>query len=334
MLPPKLILAPIDFSDSSRAALDVAADFATRFGAELLLVHVQPAIEDLPKSVSIFTDGEYDQSLNDAAAKRLADLASTTPWRRKMWKARTEIGTANDTLGWSWCAAREHNHADLIIIATHGMTGWQRKIAFGSVAEKVVKQASCPVLVLRANALEEDARVARRRSLRLLLRRINTRLTNTQARSESAASGAKALPLAEGFGGAEAPPFRRAWLAKASRRDYTPTSANSSQSERKFSYQVSVKTPTRYSAVRPAMAMRAGLISPQVRTDVPPERCSSNSTHWCRVMPRARSIQPSSRPWRQLTIRWSMTTFTGLRISISILLPILQGSPCCQCMRP
>ncbi len=52
MLPPKLILAPIDFSDSSRAALDVAADFATRFGAELLLVHVQPAIEDLPKSVS------------------------------------------------------------------------------------------------------------------------------------------------------------------------------------------------------------------------------------------------------------------------------------------
>jgi hypothetical protein len=42
----------------------------------------------------------------------------------------------------------------MIIIATHGMTGWH-KIAFGSVAEKVVKQASCPVLVLRANALED-----------------------------------------------------------------------------------------------------------------------------------------------------------------------------------
>ena len=46
----------------------------------------------------------------------------------------------------------------------------------------------------------------------------------------------------------------------------TPTSANSSHSERKFSYQVSVKTPTRYSAVRPATATRGGLISPQVRT--------------------------------------------------------------------
>jgi nucleotide-binding universal stress UspA family protein len=151
MLPPKLILAPIDFSDSSRAALEVAADFATRFGAELLLVHVQPAIEDLPKSMSIFKEGEYDQSLNDAAAKRLADLAATLA--QKNVKARTEIGTAND-VGMELVRSAEHNHADLIIIATHGMTGWH-KIAFGSVAEKVVKQASCPVLVLRANALKD-----------------------------------------------------------------------------------------------------------------------------------------------------------------------------------
>jgi nucleotide-binding universal stress UspA family protein len=44
----------------------------------------------------------------------------------------------------------EHNSADLIVIATHGMTGWHR-LVFGSVAEKVVRLASCPVLVLRAN---------------------------------------------------------------------------------------------------------------------------------------------------------------------------------------
>src|SRR6202007_1638290 len=87
MLPPKLILSPIDFSDSSQAALDVAADFATRFGAELLLVHVMPAIEDLPKSVSIFKEGEYDQSLDDAAEKRLSEMAATLA--RKNVKART-----------------------------------------------------------------------------------------------------------------------------------------------------------------------------------------------------------------------------------------------------
>ena len=151
MLPPKLILSPIDFSDSSHGALDVAADFAARFGAELLLVHVMPAIQDLPEKVSVFKEGEYDQSLDDAAAKRLADLAATLAHENV--KARTEMGTAND-VGMEMVRIAEHEHADMIIIATHGMTGWH-KIAFGSVAEKVVKQASCPVLVLRANALED-----------------------------------------------------------------------------------------------------------------------------------------------------------------------------------
>ena len=151
MLPPKLILSPIDFSDSSHAALDVAADFATRFGAELLLVHVMPAIADLPENVSMLKEGEYDQSLADAAAKRLADLAATLV--QKNVKARTEMGTAND-VGMELVRIAEHDHADMIIIATNGMTGWH-KIAFGSVAEKVVKQVSCPVLVLRANALED-----------------------------------------------------------------------------------------------------------------------------------------------------------------------------------
>jgi nucleotide-binding universal stress UspA family protein len=73
---PKLILAPIDFSGFSRNALDVAADLASRLAAELLLVHVVPAIPDLREGVSIFEEGEYDKSLHDAAEKRLSDLAA------------------------------------------------------------------------------------------------------------------------------------------------------------------------------------------------------------------------------------------------------------------
>ena len=148
MLPPKLILSPIDFSDSAQAALDVAADFAARFAAELLLVHVVPAIPDLPESVSMLKEGEYDQNLVDAAAKRLSDLAAALA--QENVKARTEVGTAND-VGMELVRSAEKNHADMIIIATHGMTGWH-KIAFGSVAEKVVKEAELPVLVLRAKA--------------------------------------------------------------------------------------------------------------------------------------------------------------------------------------
>jgi nucleotide-binding universal stress UspA family protein len=151
MLPPQLILSPIDFSDSAQAALNVAADFAARFGAELLLVHVVPAIPDLPDDVSMLKEGAYDQSLLDAAAERLSNLAAALA--HKNVKARTEVGTGND-VGMELVRIAEHEKADMIIIATHGMTGWH-KIAFGSVAEKVVKQAGCPVLVLRANALAD-----------------------------------------------------------------------------------------------------------------------------------------------------------------------------------
>lgn len=148
MLPPKLILAPIDFSDTSRAALDVAADMSSRFGAELLLVYVQPAIQDLPSGVSIFKEGQYDQSLDDKAAKQLKDLAATVA--QKNVKVRTELGTGND-VGMELVRIAESEHADLMVIATHGMTGW-REFAFGSVAEKVLKQGGCPVLLLRAKA--------------------------------------------------------------------------------------------------------------------------------------------------------------------------------------
>jgi nucleotide-binding universal stress UspA family protein len=148
MMPPKLILAPIDFSDPSRAALDVAADMASRFGAELLLVYVVPAIPDLPKDVSIFKEGEYDKSLENKDAQRLKDLAATVA--NKNVKVRTELGTGDD-VGMELVRIAENDRVDMIIIATHGMTGW-REFAFGTVAEKVVKQANCPVLVLRAKA--------------------------------------------------------------------------------------------------------------------------------------------------------------------------------------
>lgn len=151
MMPPKLILAPIDFSDPSRNALNVAADMASRFGASLLLVHIVPAVADLPIGVSIFKEGEYDKDLHAAAAKQLSDLASTIS--SKGISVRTQLGTAND-VGMEIVRIAEHDNADMIVIATHGMTGW-RKIAFGSVAEKVVEQAECPVLVLRAKATSQ-----------------------------------------------------------------------------------------------------------------------------------------------------------------------------------
>ena len=152
MMPPKLILVPIDFSDSSQKALGVATDMASRLGAALLLVHIVPAIPDLPQGVSIFKEGVYDNELHETASKQLWELAAAR--ENKNLNVRTEVGTAND-VGMELVRIAEHDNVDMIVIATHGMSGW-RRIAFGSVAQKVVEQADCPVLVLRAKAGEHD----------------------------------------------------------------------------------------------------------------------------------------------------------------------------------
>jgi nucleotide-binding universal stress UspA family protein len=148
MLPPKLILSPIDFSDPSQEALDTAAALALDMNAELLLVHVVPMLPRLPSPATIFNEAEYERELHKDAEKRLTEL--TNQLAAKGLKSRFELGTAND-VAMEIIRIGEHNQADLIVIATHGMTGWHR-LAFGSVTEKVVRLAPLPVLVLRADA--------------------------------------------------------------------------------------------------------------------------------------------------------------------------------------
>ena len=148
MLPPKLILSPIDFSDPSHQALDTAADLATYMKSELLLVHVVPMLPRLPSPAMIFNEAEFEQELHKDAEKRLNDFVNKLA--AKGLKVRFEVGTAND-VAMEIIRIGEHNKADLIVIATHGMTGWHR-LAFGSVTEKVVRLAPLPVLVLRADA--------------------------------------------------------------------------------------------------------------------------------------------------------------------------------------
>jgi len=74
MLHPKSILSPIDFSDPSVEAFETALDLAARFGSDLLLVHVVPAIPKLPTGVSIFKEHEYEQELIRGAERRLNEL--------------------------------------------------------------------------------------------------------------------------------------------------------------------------------------------------------------------------------------------------------------------
>src|SRR5208282_4065575 len=113
---------------------------ASRYDSELLLAHVAPVIPKLPSGVSIFHEGEYERELTQDAEKRLAELVQK--YAGKGIRARSIVGMANDA-GMEIIRIAEHEHVDLIVIATHGMTGW-RRLAFGSVTEKVVRASSSP----------------------------------------------------------------------------------------------------------------------------------------------------------------------------------------------
>jgi len=147
MKAPKVILAPVDFSAHSDDALNEAADLAVLFGSQLLLVNVVAALPKLPSTGAFFHEAEYEGELHKESQKRLDSLSQK--YAAKGIAVRTEVGTAND-VPMEILRIGEHNAADLIVIATHGMTGW-RQLAFGSVTDKVVRLATCPVLVLRAN---------------------------------------------------------------------------------------------------------------------------------------------------------------------------------------
>jgi nucleotide-binding universal stress UspA family protein len=159
MLPSKLILSPIDFSSHSDEALKVAADMASRFGAELCLVHVVPMLPRLPSVKTVFHEAEYEQALHSEAEQRLNQMAQKLS--ENGLAVKTVVGTANDT-GMEILRVAEQNGADLIVIATHGLTGWH-KLAFGSVTEKVLRMATCPVLVLRAQTEAESQEASAKR---------------------------------------------------------------------------------------------------------------------------------------------------------------------------
>ena len=148
MLPWKLILAPTDFSSPSREGLGAAEELAANFHAEILLVHIVPFLPSIPTTPELLFDPtKYEQLLDADAEEKLRKLKEEL--QEKELKVRTHLGhgpAAEEIL-----LLAEAEHVDAIVMASHGVTGLQR-VVFGSVTEKVVRGASCPVLTIRPAA--------------------------------------------------------------------------------------------------------------------------------------------------------------------------------------
>jgi nucleotide-binding universal stress UspA family protein len=135
----KKILFPTDFSHTGDAALQYATMLARDSGATLLIVHV----EEPPMA---YGGGEMYYGIpepdSEALRKMLVSVKPTDPSVK--FEHRMITGDPADSIA----RLAEDEHADLIVMGTHGRTGLGR-LVMGSVAESVVRHAKCPVLTFK-----------------------------------------------------------------------------------------------------------------------------------------------------------------------------------------
>lgn len=131
------IVCAVDFSDESRAALRVAVDLASRFGAELTVFHVRSERERV-------------------ASEPRQEGGGLDQWRADAQKLGAPAVTAASIDGDPRLAIVEFasgNGFDLVVMGTHGRTGRDR-LLIGSVAENVVRSSRVPVLTVHAGFLD------------------------------------------------------------------------------------------------------------------------------------------------------------------------------------
>ncbi len=139
------VLVPTDFSELSRIGVRHALEIARKEGAELILCNVIALGEDWfvrPQESGPVRDylGEHERRLEKFVQDNFADFADLPPIRRVV-----EMGAPHTNI----VTVAEREKVDLIVMATHGRTGFNH-LLLGSVAEKVVARSHCPVLVVPA----------------------------------------------------------------------------------------------------------------------------------------------------------------------------------------
>jgi nucleotide-binding universal stress UspA family protein len=144
MLPVRKLLVPTDFSEPSYRGVKAADELAREFGAEMILIHVVSSTQPLPFSgaqipgfqLSTLLEKQIDtarRAIRNMIREKISEGISSRPFVLSGAPAEDIVRVAAD------------QKVDAIVIATHGSTGW-RRFFFGSVAERVVRLAECPVL--------------------------------------------------------------------------------------------------------------------------------------------------------------------------------------------
>jgi nucleotide-binding universal stress UspA family protein len=137
----KAILVPTDLSDRSRPGLEYAIEMANRLGAKVHLLHVlEPATAFPVIYAGIVSEAEFMGRREEAVSKALTQFAGD-------YAPRVELAQRIGTPFVEVIRFARERGVDLIVMTTHGRTGVTHML-IGSVAERVVRKAPCPVLVV------------------------------------------------------------------------------------------------------------------------------------------------------------------------------------------
>jgi nucleotide-binding universal stress UspA family protein len=209
MLTIRRILCPVDFSDFSRPALDLAFAVAARSGAEITALHVTAPL--LPPTAA-FPEVPAVLAVDPTVMERLrAELAAfVAPSRTPDIPLKTVVEEGAPVT--AILREAESLGADLIVMGTHGVGGFERWV-LGSVAEKVLRKAPCPVITLTKTRSEPVPADPGRFGEVLCALDLSESSRETLAAAVSMAQGAGAhLTLLHVI---EEPPVERAAVAEA-----------------------------------------------------------------------------------------------------------------------
>jgi len=146
------IVVPTDFSEQSSEALRRACVLAKKFDAEVHLLHViDPSLYFETDMVSISPLDEISKAQHEGVTKRLTEQAGSVDL-----PITTHLEDAVNDPARAICDIAESLSADLIVVGRHGRQGMLEHMLLGSTAERVVRNASCSVLVAMPHGLVGD----------------------------------------------------------------------------------------------------------------------------------------------------------------------------------
>lgn len=142
----KTIVVPTDFSAYAEQAFTWALGLATDHKAKIVLMHAVPPTTyfAFPETMYLTDFAKLEEEVMADARNRLVDFVARKGTPGATVETRVVVGEAV----WEICQVATQEQAELIVMGSHGRTGLSH-VLLGSVAERVVRHAPCPVLVVR-----------------------------------------------------------------------------------------------------------------------------------------------------------------------------------------